>query len=58
MPRGRPPLDRRDKSVPITVKVPSRHYDILYSKARQQRVSVPELLRRRAGVPPAKRNPK
>jgi hypothetical protein len=43
---GRPPLDRRDPSVPICVKVPSRQYDRLYQRAQRARVSIPEVVRR------------
>lgn len=43
---GRPPLNRNDPSVPICVKVPSRDYDRLCDRARQARVTVPEVVRR------------
>ena len=44
--RGRPPLDPADRSVSVCVKLPSRHYDNLYRRARKARVSVPEVVRR------------
>jgi hypothetical protein len=43
---GRPPLDREHDSVQICVSVPDHQYDELYAKAREQRVSVPEVIRR------------
>ena len=46
---GRPPLDRDDPSVKVCVSVPSRQYDDLYQRAREERVSVPELIRRSLG---------
>jgi hypothetical protein len=48
--RGRPPLDAEDPdgSVSVNLRLPSRQYDALHAEARQQRVSVPELIRRRA----------
>jgi len=42
---GRPPLDASDPSVRVCVRVPSKHYDQLYTKAGASRVSVPELIR-------------
>jgi hypothetical protein len=45
---GRPPVDKDDPSVSVHVKVPAKTYDMLYADARAARVSVPELLRRRA----------
>jgi hypothetical protein len=47
---GRPPLDDHDPSVTVCVSVPSRAYDALYQRARDQRVSVPDLIRRSLGV--------
>jgi len=55
---GRPPLDRTDPSVPICVKVPAREFDRLCDRARQARVSVPEVVRRELSRRSEKRNPK
>jgi hypothetical protein len=44
--KGRPPLDRTDASVQVTLKMPSRQYDDAYQRASAARVSVPEILRR------------
>jgi hypothetical protein len=44
--KGRPPLDRRDRSVAICVTLPSRQYDRLYQRAQRAKVSVPEVVRR------------
>jgi hypothetical protein len=44
--RGRPPLDATDKSVPVTVSMPSREYDRYDRQARQNGISIPEVLRR------------
>jgi hypothetical protein len=44
--RGRPPLDATDRSTKVCVSMPSRRYDLLYKRASQERVSVPELIRR------------
>lgn len=49
-PPGRPPLDDSGRSVPVCVRVPARTYDELHDRAKRERVSVPELLRR--GVDP------
>lgn len=47
--RGRPPLDPRDrKQVAVIVRMSERDYDVAWTRARSQRVTVPELLRRRA----------
>jgi hypothetical protein len=43
---GRPPLDPDDPSVPVHVKLPSKQYDLLYERARQERTTIPELVRR------------
>ena len=43
---GRPALDPKDASVQICVSVPGRQYDQLYRDAREERTSVPELVRR------------
>jgi hypothetical protein len=43
---GRPPLDPDDRSVAITFRAPRRVVDGLYAQATQQRITVPELIRR------------
>jgi hypothetical protein len=48
-PGGRPRLDPNDNSVQVCVSVPSRQYDDIYRRAQQDRVSVPEVIRRRLG---------
>ena len=44
---SRPPLDEND---PVTgsvhLRLPSRVYDDLYRRAQQERISVPEVIRR------------
>jgi hypothetical protein len=44
---GRPPLDEQCRSVPVCIKMPSRQYDELYERAQRDRVSIPEMIRRR-----------
>lgn len=44
--RGHPRLDDDDESVPVHLTLPSRQYDDLYERARRDRVSVPEVIRR------------
>jgi hypothetical protein len=44
--RGRPPIREGDRSIPVSVALPSRDYDRVYQRASQQRVKVPELIRR------------
>lgn len=46
-PPGRPPLDKDDPSVEVCVTLPSKKYDDLYERARQERTTVPELIRRK-----------
>lgn len=43
---GRPPLDPTDRSVSVSLRLPTRAFDQLCHRAAQERVSVPELLRR------------
>lgn len=43
---GRPALDERDPSVAVNVRLPSKWYDDTYARARRERVSVPERIRR------------
>jgi hypothetical protein len=44
--RGRPPLTPGQTPVRVEVLVPTTQYDRAYSRARQEGVSVPALLRR------------
>jgi len=43
---GRPPLDRLDKSVVVSLVVPSRVFDRVYRLAQFERLTVPEIIRR------------
>jgi hypothetical protein len=43
---GRPRLDATDPSTVVCVRFPSRRYDLLYKKAAEQQLTVPELIRR------------
>jgi len=43
---GRPSLDPRDVTVEMALSLPARQYDALTTRARAERVSVPELIRR------------
>jgi hypothetical protein len=43
---GRPPLDHDDETVPVTVKMPSRLYDATLARAHEDRVGLPERIRR------------
>jgi hypothetical protein len=45
-PRGRPPLDRGDPSVKVSLSLPSQDYARICADASRARVSVPEALRR------------
>jgi hypothetical protein len=54
---GRPPLDDHDPSTPICLKVPSKQFDELADRARRERVSIQEVIRRDLLHEP-KRNPK
>jgi len=45
-PPGRPPLDRADPSVVVSVALPSRAFDLMCRKALAERLTVPELIRR------------
>jgi hypothetical protein len=44
--RGRPPLEPNDPAVDVHVRMPSKQYDQAYARAQQERLTVPELLRR------------
>ena len=43
---GRPPLDVREPSVPVCLKVSGPQYNDLTERAKRERVSVSELIRR------------
>jgi hypothetical protein len=43
---GRPPLEENDPAVPVLVKLPSKVYDALFKRAQDERMSVPEAIRR------------
>ncbi|HZD64349.1 MAG TPA: hypothetical protein VE200_16295 [Xanthobacteraceae bacterium] len=45
-PRGRPPLDRADRSVSVHLTVTSAQYDALHRAAQTLRRSVPDVIRR------------
>lgn len=45
--RGRPKVQAGDVSVPVHLKLPSRQYDAYDKAARDQRISIPELIRRK-----------
>ena len=44
-PPGRPPLDEKDPSVQITVRLPSKRYDELCALAKRQDMSLPQAVR-------------
>lgn len=54
--KGRPPLDPSDPSVHLHFSIPSKGYDQLYRLARDQNITVPEVIRR--AVYQAARKPK
>jgi hypothetical protein len=43
---GRPPLDGRTKSVPVTFSLPPKRFDELCADAQRQRLTLTALLRR------------
>lgn len=43
---GRPPLDRADKSIAVSLALPARMFDRLCRAAAVERVTVPEMIRR------------
>ena len=45
-PRGRPPLDRADPSVVVSVAMPGRAFDLICRRAHAERLTVPEVIRR------------
>lgn len=44
--KGRPPLDAADPSVKVSISLPSKAFDEFCALARQQDMSVPEVIRR------------
>jgi hypothetical protein len=47
---GRPPLDKDDPSVTVTVSLPSKTFDELCTRAQRADVSIPEIIRRDLGA--------
>jgi len=45
-PPGRPPLDRDDPSVKVSISLPSKQFDGYCDRARREDVSVPTIIRR------------
>ena len=45
-PRGRPPLDPRYRSVNVNVRITSSQYDAVYAKARADRLTIAQWIRR------------
>lgn len=45
-PRGHPSLIDGETSTPVNVRLPATVYDRAYAKAREERVSVPDVIRR------------
>jgi hypothetical protein len=43
---GRPRLDPRDSSTPVTVTLPTKQYDALATQAIRRSLSLPEVIRR------------
>jgi len=52
---GRPRLDDDDDSVPVHLTLTARQYDAVYERARRERVSVPEIIRRDVHAEAARR---
>jgi hypothetical protein len=48
--RGRPPLDERDPSISLHVRVPVKQFDAIYARSRAERVSIADWVRRRLWV--------
>lgn len=46
-PPGRPRLDPSDTSVPVSIRVPSRHYERMNLEAKRARLSLPDWIRER-----------
>lgn len=45
-PPGRPPLERGDPSVRVTLALPGRAFDQLAKRATLERLTIPEMIRR------------
>jgi hypothetical protein len=45
-PRGRPPIDPADRSVPYSVKLPAKQFDDATTRARDERITLAEWIRR------------
>ena len=43
---GRPPLNRDDPAVRVTISLPSKQFDVLCAEALRHDVSIPEAVRR------------
>lgn len=58
---GRPPLDPTDPSVRLSVRLPAKAYDALYTRAQDARLSFADYLRQqlraRPREEPARRRP-
>jgi hypothetical protein len=55
---GRPPLDDDDESVPLHLTVTAKQYDTLDGRARRDRVSIQEIIRRDLKASAEKKNTK
>ena len=56
-PRGRPSIDPAARAVEVCLTLPAKYYDAVYTRARAERVSVPELLRRELQKPTMRLKP-
>ena len=45
--RGRPSLDPDDRAVPVSFSLPSRQYDKLTRQAQEEKITLPEVIRRK-----------
>jgi predicted HicB family RNase H-like nuclease len=45
-PSGRPPLDAADPSVAITVRIPAKQLEAADDRAKVERITLPEWIRR------------
>lgn len=43
---GRPPLDRNDRSVVVSLAMPGQTFDRVFRLAQVERLTVPEIIRR------------
>jgi hypothetical protein len=48
---GQPPLDPSSPSTSVHLRLPSVEYDALYAQASHERVTVPEIIRRKIREP-------